>query len=166
MPPTLTVDFPLTEGEDNIVDRLKERINYYGLKVPTVSPLGTMSDDEVVLAIKRGPSIFVVYENDYYEQTTELVGDVFQNGWRVWRVLVVCTSMRGPHEARRGELGAYVLSDAVKAFLVGFDPVTNSPVEQNFPLLLLSRANAPADDLSDYMMLMRFAHPLEASTQE
>jgi hypothetical protein len=31
-------------------------------------------------------------------------------------------------------------------------------------MLYLSRHNAPSEDLSDYLMLMRFAHPLEANT--
>lgn len=166
--PTLNLDFPLETGEDNIIARLKERFTYYSLAVPTVLPLGTTSDEDVLRAIKRGPAIFPVFESDYTtNQESELIGDVQQKVSRVWRVLVVCTSMRAePAAARRGPLGAYRLSDAVIQFLVGYDPYTNSDEIQDRPMYFISRVNAPSEDLADYMMLLRFAHEVDINPNE
>jgi hypothetical protein len=165
MPPTLQIDFPLEAGEDNLVARIRTKSSYFGLKIFKVESLGNMSEDQIVAAMKKGPCVFVVYENDYMLQETDEAGGVFQTGWRVWRVIVVCTSMRGPLSARRGQDGAYYLSDAVKQFAVGYDPVNDADEETGatYPLLFLSRQNAPSDDLSDYLMMMRFAHPIEAT---
>lgn len=166
--PTLNLEFPLEQGEDNIVTRLKERLAYYELAVPTVLPLGTTNDEDILRAIKRGPAIFPVFESDYSTaHESDLIGDVQQKIWRAWRVLIVCTSMRGePAAARRGPLGAYRLSDAVIQFLVGFDPYTNSDEVQDRPMYFVSRMNAPSEDLADYMMVLRFMHEVDVNPNE
>lgn len=166
-PPTLQIDFPLEEGEDNIVAHLRAQVDLYELSVPTVVALGKTNDDDIIRALRKGSAIYVVFENDYCVQGTDLAGDVFQQGWRVWRVLVLATSMRGgPSPARRGETGAYRLSDAVKHFLTGYDPTSDAMAPGvNFPMLFLGRSNAPSEDLSDYLMMMRFAHPIEINTE-
>ena len=165
--PVLRIDFPLEASEDNIVAHLQAMVALYALPVPTITALGKTNDDDIIRALKKGPTFYVVFENDYAPQQTELAGDTFQNGWRVWRVLVLCSSMRGgPSPARRGTEGAYYLSDAVKQFLTGYDPVSDTTAPAaNYPMLYLGRHNAPSEDLTDYLMLLRFAHPIEVSPE-